>query len=680
MSEANQLVAPSDVAALAGVSRAAVSNWRKRSPDFPKAVGGTAAKPLFDRAEIEEWLRANDKSVSPRRDEISLWALLNSVRNLLPPDEGAALAHAVLCARKLTLGDDSRWRQFRAATVENAGASDSLEHFVHGQAAADGRWESTVGAVISPATPTDRRLDHRKADLLARLADIASGLNSEQLADTSDYILERAAGAMGKAAGWQGLVRSTVSAVLADLAVSRGDSIATVYDPACGIAETFVRINKKSKSVKSYVGVDINLASATFARQRCLLHDVDAEIIDGDTLQADMLNGLRADAVVAEPPFSLRPSREFELGDPRWGIGGIPPRNNADFAWIQIAIHHLTAAGAAFVVTGAGATFVRQSAKIRSSLLRAGCIEAVIGLPPRLLPHTSISLVIWVLRPPGTTDEVTFVDASDVDPSQLDASQWLSRSARNTGPPSATLTIEELDNDEAVLSPARWARPEASREDAEERLDSAREAFRNIGKRITSVRLHGDSLEIPAARQKATLGELIRRGAVDLSRTSIQNRDSLNSSLEVDDGVVTPAMVTHGLPQVAGSLHPSADETQTGDILLTDLHKVRTVVDTTGGRTLKSGVTRLRVDPEQLDPNYVAACLEAPWNQWSRESGLPRIPLKELTIPLIPLDQQRNVVQEITRLDEVARTADELAAAARQMQSAVLDSIHQSSS
>lgn len=76
--QAGLQVTPVQIARLAGVGRAAVSNWRKRYPDFPRAMGGSATSPLFDLVEVEEWLRANDKLGGGLDPEERLWQRISA--------------------------------------------------------------------------------------------------------------------------------------------------------------------------------------------------------------------------------------------------------------------------------------------------------------------------------------------------------------------------------------------------------------------------------------------------------------------------------------------------------------------------------------------------------------------------------------------------------------------------
>src|SRR5699024_1001329 len=125
---------------------------------------------------------------------------------------------------------------------------------------------------------------------------------------------------------------------------------------------------------------------------------------------------LRADVVIAEPPFNLRLDYDLRLTDPRF-VFGVPPARNADTAWLQHAIAHLTDTGRAFVITAHGALF-RGGAeeRLRTELLRQGCVETIVGLPGGMSAYTSIPLALWVLRRPNNEQsDVLLIDASEIE-------------------------------------------------------------------------------------------------------------------------------------------------------------------------------------------------------------------------------------------------------------------------
>jgi type I restriction enzyme M protein len=165
------------------------------------------------------------------------------------------------------------------------------------------------------------------------------------------------------------------------------------------------------------------LATSAIARMNLLLHGVeDFKIIREDTLRDPAFysgNHLaQFDCVVANPPFSLKNWGEAEWASDRWGrnsLGGIPPKGYADWAWVQ---HMLTSAGPhagrVAVVLPQGALF-RQGAeaRIRTAVLKADLVDAVIGLAPNLFYGTGLAASVVILRlakKPDRKDKVLFIN------------------------------------------------------------------------------------------------------------------------------------------------------------------------------------------------------------------------------------------------------------------------------
>ena len=98
------LVAASDIADLAGVSRSAVSNWRRRHADFPEQVAGTKSKPLYALPEVQAWLTKKDYAVERVSTEAKIWAAMNTLRGPYSPEQSAMIVLALAAER--VMGDD----------------------------------------------------------------------------------------------------------------------------------------------------------------------------------------------------------------------------------------------------------------------------------------------------------------------------------------------------------------------------------------------------------------------------------------------------------------------------------------------------------------------------------------------------------------------------------------------
>lgn len=690
------LLAPSDIAELAGVTRAAVSNWRKRRPDFPDPSGGSIAKPLFKRADIEGWLVANGYELQLDAGELTVWALVNRFRADVPNQLARPLVQAVLCARKLADGTPDMDELKNAAHHEQF--LEALHHIAR-RPTSDPRWiELVTGSFESVLELTGVPARFRPA--IEQFGDelflTVSEVGVDKLADISDHVLTRFGAAEGRMAGEHGVVGSRISHLLAQVA-SGARGIA--YDPACGVGEALLRLWQESprSNRMQLVGNDINAEAVLVSKQRCFLYGADATIDRANVLDRDPVPTLLADVVVAEPPFGMAMPPGFSLTDTRWSLGGPPPKNNSESAWLQHAVAHLAPEGWAYVVTGLGPTTSTTTAQIRRALVRARCIDAIVALPPKMLLHTAIPTVLWVLRSPHTStpaDHVTFFDMSQMDPSEnLPVQAWLSKSKKHDELTAARATVEDvLADDQVNLNPRRWIQLVVDDQEVVERYQRAATA---LARTIEFLRQDHHKLRMatPAASsQTVNMAALEKQGAVQIMQPRTKaRRDEDTKDADESPWVVTTRMVREGLPELpeAGPDFssvttdspfdiPTVDYsvTEPGDVLVTTMRTVRAVVDETGGRTLRPGVIRIRVNRRQLDPHYVAECLAGSWNQ-RIETGayIPHANIRDLEVPLLPIEEQVDVVSSLSRIRSLASAGRALESASDDLAQAQLESL-----
>lgn len=203
-----------------------------------------------------------------------------------------------------------------------------------------------------------------------------------------------------------------------------------MLDFACGSGSLLLNVRKRIKdaggSVGKIYGQENNITTYNLARMNMLLHgmkDTEFEIFHGDTLlnQWDELNEmnpskkLEFDAIVANPPFSLRWEPNDALSeDFRFNSYGLAPKSAADFAFLLHGFHFLSREGTMAIILPHGVLF-RGGAeeRIRTKLLKDNHIDTVIGLPSNLFYSTGIPVCILVLKKCKKQDDVLFINASE---------------------------------------------------------------------------------------------------------------------------------------------------------------------------------------------------------------------------------------------------------------------------
>jgi SAM-dependent methyltransferase len=673
------LVGPSDIADIADVSRSAVSNWRKRADDFPDPVAGTSAKPLFSREEVTAWLVKRGHVPRSDRGETGVWAAMNALRAELPADDAAEFILSLACARKLSaLTEVGGYTGMRWADL-TALREDNLEH----RLLALFRELDPADGLLSSEIVTKR---HVPPVALMRVIEVLGMVDVSYLDTATDFVLERLARAQGKVGADYGFVGSRTSALLARLAAARQGTV--LYDPACGIAAALLAAVDDGARPSRVVGHDVSGRVLRMARQRALLHGVDAEFVKTDVFREDIDPELRADVIIAEPPFGLRLDAPVRLTDGRFWFGP-PPRMSGDTAWLQHVIAHLAEAGRGYVLTAAGPLFRGGEERvIRSELIRNGCVEAVVGLPGKMLPHTAIPLALWVLRRPtpvDTASRVLLIDAAEEEAPESHIATWLQSADEHQEIPHVNVPVMDILAADSVLSPQRWiARTEHEPRDAARAYTEGRAA---IGATMKDLQNVFASLQEPvetASSRVLTVGELIEHGVLDMrsGRSAdryeglpAQVRGRIVTAADVRDGNLygtAPNDGIDGLPEL----------TRAGDVLVTTMHTIRARVDETGLHIPSTGVYRLRIlDHDALLDQYLAFALTGSWNaRFQVGSTIQRAPIRNLEVPLVPIHDQRNIALATAATRLFSEKAAELAAQAETIGNALLDAVRYNSS
>jgi len=267
-------------------------------------------------------------------------------------------------------------------------------------------------------------------DLIANIAlGDARARSADVLGHVFEYFLGEFALAEGKKGGQFYTPRSVVELLVEMLEPYKG----RVYDPCCGSGGMFVQSEKFVAEHKgrlndiSIYGQESNQTTWRLAKMNLAIRGIDSSHVrwnnEGSFLN-DAHKDLKADFVIANPPFNDSDwSGELLRNDGRWKYG-MPPAGNANYAWIQHFLYHLSPGGIAGFVLAKGSLTSKSSGEgeIRKALIEARLVDCIVNLPAKLFLNTQIPASLWFLsRKKATahlkssgqnrTDEILFIDA-----------------------------------------------------------------------------------------------------------------------------------------------------------------------------------------------------------------------------------------------------------------------------
>jgi len=223
-----------------------------------------------------------------------------------------------------------------------------------------------------------------------------------------EYFLGQFASTEGKKGGEFYTPRCVVKLLVEMLRPYKG----RVYDPCCGSGGMFVQSvafvrahatgngnGGKAKADVSIYGQESNHTTWRLAKMNLAIRGIEGRIEEGDSFHNDRFPDLKADYILANPPFNIKDWRGDQLRqDKRWKYG-IPPVGNANFAWVQHIIHHLAPAGVAGFVLANGSMSSNQSGEgdIRKNIVEADLVDCMVALPGQLFYSTQIPACLWFL-------------------------------------------------------------------------------------------------------------------------------------------------------------------------------------------------------------------------------------------------------------------------------------------
>ena len=643
------------IARLAGVGRAAVSNWRRRHADFPRPVGGTDASPTFDLAEVERWLRDQGKLMEvPARERV--WQQIEqdpdgAVVALQLAGSLLVLMHCQPQADPGPTGADGRSRAPRSASALAAVLRERL------------------GDDHPVPVPSAEAIAAHSA-LLRGVGELAAELGTRQ---AFEFLLGRH---LESGPRQYTLTPAGPAELMAELA----GPAAQVLDPACG----FGGLLRAAGASGALLGQEADPGPAGLTALRLALTTRGpVRIRVGDSLRADDFRSTAADAVLCHPPFNERDWGHDELAyDPRWAYG-LPPRTESELAWVQHALARVREGGTVVMLMPPAAASRRSGRRIRADLLRRGALRAVIALPAGAAPPYGIPLHLWVLRRPGgvpapqhllVVETAGLADGGEKPSWQslrttvAEAWRAFDRHGTVAGTPgvSRSLQVVELLDDDVDLTPARHL-PQRAVGGGTAGLTAVRDRLAAALSRSAELAPVVGGPAQPVHWSLTSVGELARAGALLMrSGTAISGGPApagRTTGAEVGAGggavgggavggppVLTEHDVVTGAAPSGAPLAGVEEEpvvTEAGDVVIPALGRgsVARVIDQAhAGALLGRGVQLLRPDPASLDPWFLAGFLRGTANSRqasSYTSTATRLDVRRLQVPRLPLDDQR---------------------------------------
>ena len=345
--------------------------------------------------------------------------------------------------------------------------------------------------------------------MLGELIDLISGitLNEEGHASRDilgrvyEYFLGQFAGAEGKRGGEFYTPRSVVRVLVAMLEPYKG----RVYDPCCGSGGMFVQSEKFVQEHGGRIGdiaiygQESNYTTWRLAKMNLAVRGIDSDIRwnNEGSFHKDELRDLKADYILANPPFNVSEWGGDRLReDVRWTFG-VPPVGNANYAWLQHIYHHLAPKGTAGVVLANGSMSSNQSGEgeIRKAMLEADVVDCMVALPGQLFYSTQIPACLWFLsreKAPGKgrrdrRGQVLFIDArkmgelvdrtrrelTDTEIQKIADTYHAWRGEKNAGEYAdvagfcKSATLEDIRKHDHVLTPGRYVGAAEQEDDGE---------------------------------------------------------------------------------------------------------------------------------------------------------------------------------------------------------------------
>jgi type I restriction enzyme M protein len=477
------------------------------------------------------------EGAEPRSFEATLWASADALRGSMDAAEYKHVVLGLIFLKYISDAFEAKHAELEAEKAAGADPEDPDEYRAQSifWVPPEARWahlraqarQPTIGQLVDDAMAGIERdnpslkgvlpMNYARPGLdkqrLGQLIDLVSNIRlgdaearaKDVLGQVYEYFLSQFAAAEGKKGGEFYTPRSVVRLLVEMIEPYQG----RVYDPCCGSSGMFVQSiafirahasgngnGGKARRDISIFGQESNYTTWRLAKMNLAIRGIDGRIAHGDSFHADRHPDLKADFILANPPFNVSDwGGERLAGDKRWQHG-TPPPGNANFAWVQHIVHHLAPAGVAGFVLANGSMSSNQSGEgeIRRNLVEADLVDCMVALPGQLFYSTQIPACLWFLardrrdgRFRDRRGQVLFIDArklgrmigrtqrelAEEDIARIARTYHAWRGEKDAGAYEdiagfcKSASLEEIRKHGHVLTPGRYVGAEAQADDGE---------------------------------------------------------------------------------------------------------------------------------------------------------------------------------------------------------------------
>ncbi len=365
--------------------------------------------------------------------EAKLWAAADALRSNMDAAEYKHVVLGLIFLKYISDAFEAKHEELQAQVAEGADPEDPDEYRAKNifWVPKEARWshlkatapQPEIGTHVDDAMEAIERVNpslkgvlpknyarpgldkSRLGQLINLVSKIGLGSPADRAKDVLgrvyEYFLAEFASAEGKQAGQFYTPAQVVRVLVEMLAPYKG----RVYDPCCGSggmfvqSERFVEAHRGKLGDISIYGQESNYTTWRLAKMNLAIRGIDAQLAHGDSFHADKFPDLKADYVLANPPFNDSDWRGEQLEDDRRWAYGTPPAGNANFAWVQHFLHHLAPTGTAGFVLANGSMSSSQSGEgeIRERIVEADLVDCMIALPGQLFYSTQIPVCLWFI-------------------------------------------------------------------------------------------------------------------------------------------------------------------------------------------------------------------------------------------------------------------------------------------